>query len=50
MSKETALLIEADLYTRDRAYRRTIDTDANFGDEHAQAIKTVALGITEDAE
>ena len=46
---ETDLLIEADLYITDAAYRRVIDLDAGFGDEYAQSIATVACGLSEDA-
>ena len=46
---ETDLLIEADLYITDSAYRRVIDLDAAFGDEYAQSIITVACGLAEDA-
>lgn len=46
---ETDLLIEADLYITDAAYRRVIDLDASFGDEYAQEIVTVACGLSEDA-
>ena len=46
---EAELLIEADLYINDSAYRRVIDLDAGFGDEYAQSIITVACGLAEDA-
>ena len=46
---ETDLLIEADLYITDAAYRRVIDLDASFGDDYAHAVIAVAIGLAEDA-
>ncbi|WP_163055334.1 hypothetical protein [Acidithiobacillus ferrooxidans] len=46
---EASLLIEADLYIKDAAYRRVIDLDAAFGDEYAHAVIAVAIGLAEDA-
>ena len=49
MTHEADLLIEADLYVTDGAYRRTIDLDAAFGDDYAHAVIAVAIGLAEDA-
>ena len=46
---ETDLLLEADLYIKDSAYRQVIDLDAAFGDEYAHAVIAVAIGLAEDA-